>query len=81
MGGFDSPTPDHFNVGIILDFTIRPKPKSIKLTKKRWSLIIEIDYEDGTREEFVASADNMYTEGSGLWFGTKDEWQEIENDF
>lgn len=47
----------------------------VRITQGRWEVRIELFKSDG-KVEYVASADSALTEGSGLWFGTADEWAE-----
>lgn len=47
----------------------------VRITQGRWDVRIELFKKDG-KVEYVASADSALTGGSGLWFGTVDEWVE-----
>lgn len=46
---------------------------SLELRESRWDLTIRVTTADGAVEEYVASADGFFTEGSGIWFGTRAE--------
>ena len=72
MGGFDSPTPDQ--TGLIMKKII-----DIKMIKNRWNVEIKIIYDDYTVDEYIASADNHYTWGNGIWFGTKEEYDSFDD--
>lgn len=49
---------------------------SIKITKSRWSVHIEVN-----GKKYIATADSAFTDLSGIWFGTEEEyndhWDEI----
>lgn len=47
--------------------------ESVEFDEHRWYVIVRVTMAGGEVKEWVASADNLYTEGSGVWFGTRDE--------
>jgi hypothetical protein len=50
------------------------KDVNIKIEMHRWEAFITITDKAGkVLVEYVASADGLYTEGSWLWFGTREE--------
>ena len=48
---------------------------SMKLLPSRWSVDIYVTDDDGTENHFIASADSSLAD-SGIWFGTKEEFDE-----
>lgn len=52
--------------------------ESVEFDKHRWYVRILVTMAGGEVKEWVASADNMYTEGSGVWFGTREEYDAVE---
>ncbi|MBX6749986.1 MAG: hypothetical protein IRY85_10025 [Micromonosporaceae bacterium] len=48
----------------------------IEIVEGRWEVVIRITKPDGTLAEFVASADSAYTHYSGIFFGTREEFDE-----
>lgn len=55
-------------------------PKEVTINDSRWDLSITIIDKDGKQHEFFASADSYYGSGSGLWFGTKSEKEEWDEE-
>ena len=53
-------------------------PKSVSLTTNRWTATIKIVDQDDKEHIYYASADSGITYGDGLWFGTKEDYDEIE---
>ncbi len=49
------------------------EPEWIEIDEDRWEIRIKIKTKLGDVREFVASADSFFTEGSGIWFGTRSE--------
>jgi hypothetical protein len=50
-------------------------PKSVVFKPGRWSVFINAVSAEGIEETWVASADSFLTEGSGIFFGTKKEYE------
>lgn len=52
--------------------------RSVEFVEKRWTLAINVTLADGSRLEFVASADSGDTDSDCLWFGTRDDHKAIK---
>jgi hypothetical protein len=54
------------------------RPLAVEIFNSRWEVTIIVTYEDSV-ETFIASADSGLTEGDGIYFGTKKEYDEDMN--
>lgn len=57
------------------------KIENVVIVKHRWHVTILMEYEDGTKDELVATADALYTWGDGIWLGSKEEFEKIEDEY
>lgn len=48
----------------------------VEIVEKRWNVFIRITKPDGSVVEFVASADAALTDRSGIYFATREEYDE-----
>jgi len=53
-------------------------PYVAEIHQTRWKVNFVI-VDKGKRYEFVVSADQALTEGDGIWFGTKEEYDKFLN--
>lgn len=50
---------------------------SVEIIESRWNTTIILrDADGGDIAEYVASADSYLTDGSGIWFGTRAEYDQ-----
>ena len=49
---------------------------TVEIDESRWNIRIHITHPDGRVEVYRASADGHYTSGSGIWFGTQEEYED-----
>lgn len=47
---------------------------TLDFLQRRWDVTIRVTHTDGQVTEYVASADSVYTSGSGIYFGTREEY-------
>lgn len=50
-------------------------PRKIEIRKSRWQVDITITMPDGEVVELVASADSGYTNGDGIYFATREQFE------
>ena len=48
--------------------------KLIRIVVSRWDVQLIITKMDDSTETWIASADNFFTEGDRIWFGTQEEY-------
>lgn len=60
--------------------TIEHSMVDVEITQRRWNVEILVRDSDGDTYRYIASADSSLTEGSAIWFGDEDEYEEaMEN--
>lgn len=52
--------------------------KAVEINAGRWSAVVKVELEDGETLEYVASADSGITYGDSLFFGTREDYAEME---
>lgn len=50
--------------------------RRLEIKEGRWSTVIRAELESGETREYVASADSGITYGDGIFFGTREEYEE-----
>ena len=48
---------------------------TVEFDRHRWYVRVTVTPESGEAQVFYASADSGYTAGSGIWFGTSQEYE------
>lgn len=51
----------------------------VEIVESRWSVRITVRNEGEVVEELIASADRGLTEGSGIWIGSAEEFEEASS--
>lgn len=59
-----------------VDITVIKAPQKVVITESRWEVYVNVTEADGTKQEYVASADAHWTEHDAIWFGTRQEFEE-----
>lgn len=49
----------------------------LEVNQRRWHVAIKFALADGREQTMIASADSMFTDGSGVWWGTAEEHEEV----
>lgn len=57
-----------------------PDASNVEITVGRWGVYITIHTTDSKTHNYVASADGAFTDQSGIWFGTLEEYREAERE-
>lgn len=53
--------------------------KKVEIIESRWWIGIMITDSEDVEHDFVASADAYYTDRDGIWFGTRQEYNDYDN--
>ena len=48
---------------------------SVEFSEGRWTVQVTVTLTDGTEHKYIASADSGDTDGSGIWFGTREVYE------
>jgi len=48
----------------------------LEIKKHRWHIEIIVTTPDASPQTYIASADGYDTDGDGIYFGTKEDWEE-----